>query len=351
MKKYLLYLSENYSFKILRPLQEEMRKRNAQVKWFVEGNNVNHNYFKEDEQILVDVNAIIDYNPDAVLLPGNFIPKFIPGLKVQVFHGFIGGKRRKKDNVLYHLIIRGCFDLYCTHGPSSTIPFQKLAKHYQHFSIEETGFCQMDSYFLKKKENTKYISKKPIILFSSTFSPKITQAPTLLKTIEKLSKNTQWHWQVTFHPKMAQSIVDDYKAIQHDNLTFIETDDLTPYMENADLMLADFSSMITDFILLNKPVVTFKNPDSLPHLINVDNKSEIEIAIKLGLSRPNSLMKEIHQYAKNTHPYTDGKSSARVIDAIEKKLSNPSGMKAKPLNLFRNLKLRKKLAYWNFRLP
>lgn len=349
MKNYLLYLSENYSFKILRPLQAEIRRRGDQAKWFVEGNNVNLDYFKEDEELLTSVEQVNEYKPHAIFLPGNFVPSFMPGLKVQVFHGFVGGKRRKKDNTLYHFIIRGCFDLYCTQGPSSTIPFQALAKKHQHFDVIETGWCNMDPYYnpslrdgfleLEKKDD------KPIILFSSTFSPRVTQAPRLLKTIEKLSKNTPWRWWVTFHPKMAQETVDAYKAIQHDNLTFIETDNLIPYMEQADIMLADFSSMITDFVLLDKPVVTFRNPDGLEHLINVDNEEDIEQAIGQALTRPAELMAKITKFSEATHPYTDGKSSERVIDAVEQKLQNPSNVK-KPRNLIRNLKLRKKMSYW-----
>ncbi len=350
MKHYLFYISENYSFKILRPLQAEIRKRGDQVSWFVEGDHVNLNYFKADEIRLATIAEVINYKPDAVFVPGNVVPSFIPGLKVQVFHGFIGGKRRKKDNQLYHLIIRGCFDLYCTHGPSSTIPFQKLAKKHQYFDVVETGFCQMDHYFGHKKttETLAQPNRKPIVLFSSTFSPKITKAPQLLNTIEQLSKNTPWQWQVTFHPKMDKRIVDAYKAIQHDNLRFIETDNLIPYMERADIMLADYSSMITDFILLNKPVVTFQNPDGLAHLINVDKEDEIAQAIEYALTKPQEIMDKIAQFARITHPYRDGKSSARVLDAVESKLAQPNSIKTKPLNLIRNLKLRKKLNYWRF---
>jgi len=216
--------------------------------------------------------------------------------------------------------------------------------------VIETGFCQMDPYFTPNKEKSSSPlnkKEKPTILFSSTFSPRITQAPALLKTIEYLSKNTPWHWQVTFHPKMAENIVADYKAIQNKNLTFIETDNLIPYMENADLMLADYSSMITDFILLNKPVITFKNPDNLPHLINVNTTKEIENAISLALSRPAELMEKINLFSKITHPYNDGKSSYRVLNAVEEKLKSPTSTKKKPLNILRNFKLRKKLNYWS----
>jgi CDP-glycerol glycerophosphotransferase (TagB/SpsB family) len=346
MITYLLYISENYSFKVLRPLQEEILKRGDKAKWFIEGKNININYFKEDEIVLKNIQEVIKYNPDVVLVPGNFVPSFISGLKVEVFHGFMSDKRRKRDNKLYHLIIRDCFDLYCTHGPSTTVPFQNLAKQHKTFDVVETGYCQMDPYFNKK--NNKPTKDRPIILFSSTFSPRMTKAPALFETIKELSKNTKWLWQVTFHPKMDKKIVEQYKSIQHDNLQFIETDNLIPYMKNADLMLADFSSMLIDFILLNKPVVTFQNHNKLNYIININDTKELESAIKKGLSRPDYLMKEISKFSSFTHPYTDGKSSLRVLDAIEDKLNSKKKLKKKPLNFIRNLKARKEFNYWKW---
>jgi len=49
------------------------------------------------------------------------------------------------------------------------------------------------------------------------------------------------------------------------------------------------------------------------------------------------------------HPYFDGNSSARVLDATEKTIQSPSKeLKIKPRNLLRKLKMRKKLVYWKF---
>jgi len=347
MHKYLLYISEDYSFKILRPLQEEILKRGGQAKWFVEGNNVNTNYFKEDEMVLSNVKDVIKYKPDVVLAPGNFVPSFIPGIKVKVFHGFLSNKRRKKDNVIYHFIIRDCFDVYCTQGPSSTLPFLELEKKHKTFEVIETGYCMMDPYF-KDEKRKKQVNERPIVLFSSTFSPRMTKAPVLLETIKKLSKNTKWQWLVTFHPKMDKSIVDAYKAIQHDNLTFIETDNLVPYMEKADVMLADFSSMITEFILLNKPVVTFQNYNDMPYVLNVTKEEDIDKTIEKALTYPEEMMIEIKKFSDFTHPYTDGKSSTRLIDALEEKLNKNNFVDKKPLNIIRNLKARKELSYWSF---
>ncbi|QHJ12308.1 hypothetical protein FX988_02560 [Paraglaciecola mesophila] len=344
-KHYLFYISENYSFQILRPLQDEIHQRGDTVAWFVEGNNVNKAYFQPQETQLPNVQAVINYQPVAVFVPGNMVPSFIPGLKVCVRHGFIGFKTRKKDGLNYSFIIRDCFDLYCTHGPSMTDTFKLLEQKHQFFKVVETGFCKMDPFF----NNPPRIDKKdsrPVVLFSSTFSPRMSQAAALLPTIKRLSQDTKWRWLVTFHPKMAQSTVDAYKAAQHDNLTFIETDNAMPLMLEADLMLGDNSSMLVEFLMLNKPVVTMKNEYPKPHFINVTDPEDLEKSIEYALTRPAELMDKLDDYAAQTHPYTDGQSSARIIDATQDMLTNPPKLKRKPFNLIRSIKMRKKLGYW-----
>ena len=344
-KRYLFYISENYSFQILRPLQQEIFRRGAEVAWFVEGTNVNRAYFSSQERQLSSVEQIIQFNPSAVFVPGNMIPSFIPGIKVSLQHGFIGFKTRVKDGLNYSLIIRECFDLYCCHGPSMTEPYKILEKKHQYFKVVETGFCKMDPFFSTNNLVPK-TDPRPVILFSSTFSPRMSQAQALISTIERLSQDKKWRWLVTFHPKMEKSTVDVYKAMQHDNLTFIETDNVMPCMMEADVMLGDNSSMIVEFLMLNKPVVTFKNEHPVSHFINVTDSELIEESITYALSRPADLIEKMKTYAKLTHPYNDGLSSARVLDAADDILSSKPLPKRKPLNFIRNLKHRIKLGYW-----
>ena len=347
MKKYLFYISENYSFQVLRPLQSEILRQGGEVAWFVEDKHVNFSFFKSNERILKTIDEAIAFNPLAVFVPGNMVPSFVPGLKVGIFHGFVGFKKRKKDNLNYHFIIRDCFDLYCTHGKSSTATFQELAEKHKHFQVIETGYCKMDPYFLDTSAE-KQANNKPVILFSSTFSPRMSQALALLPYIQELSHNLKWKWKVTFHPKMAQETVAAYKRIEHDNLEFVETDDLSPHLIEADLMLGDNSSMITDYLLLRKPVVTVNNEAPTSYLHNINDASQLESAIEHGLSRPASLMNAINEFGQYTHPYTDGKSSQRVLEAVEQALANMHKMKKKPRNIIRNLKARKKFGYWKF---
>ena len=59
--------------------------------------------------------------------------------------------------------------------------------------------------------------------------------------------------------------------------------------------------------------------------------------------------KNIKESVSQFHPYVDGKSSARVLDAVDKMLEGENlPRKKKPLNLLRNFKLRKELGYWKF---
>ena len=43
-----------------------------------------------------------------------------------------------------------------------------------------------------------------------------------------------------------------------------------PLLQRADAMLCDSSSIILEFMFLDKPVVTFRNSHPGPHLIDVD---------------------------------------------------------------------------------
>ncbi len=100
-KRYLFFISQDYSFSVLRPLQQKILMRGDEVKWFLYGDEITIDYLHSDEERLLRVEDIIDFNPDAVFVPGNVVPSFIPGLKVEVFHGLPGTKIKKSGEV-YH---------------------------------------------------------------------------------------------------------------------------------------------------------------------------------------------------------------------------------------------------------
>lgn len=347
-KRYLMYIAQNYSYAILRPLQAVIRAQGGEVCWFLEGKEVNSKFLKDDEQRLLSIDAIREWKPDAVFVPANLVPNFIPGLKVAVFHGFAAGKLNRRGR-LDHFEIRGCFDLYCTQGPNTTQPFEALARQHGYFSVKETGWPLLDPLFAPT-ENNPYIDiadTRKTLLMCSTFSRNLSCAPHLHSLITQLAVKGNWRILVQFHPKMPIEIVNKYKSINSKNLTFVETDNVIPLLQAADVMLCDTSSILEIFLLLRKPVVTFRNKTNAPHLLNVDSETEVESAIELALTHPPELMADIESYCQQLHPYQDGQSSERVLAATNALLDGGGKhKKSKPLNLLRMFKLRKKLGYW-----
>lgn len=335
-RKYLLYISQNYSFEILRPLQTEIIKRGQQCCWYVEGNKVNLNNFLESENRLFTIDEVKDYSPDAVLVPGNHVPNFIPGLKVQVFHGL---EWKKKG----HFRIRGFFDLYCTHGELTTKRFRELEKKYQYFKVIETGWPKLDPLYQTKAFELK--TDLPVILFAPTFSPNLTCAVKLLEQIRRIVATNQFHWLVKFHPKMNQEWMKPFQEIENKNFTIVDTDNCLPLLKRADILLSDTSSIISEFLLLDKPAVTFRNRLPGEYLINFSDPEHLESSLNLALSKSEKLLDTIKIENQKLHPYRDGQSASRVLDAIDMQLKLDIPIK-KPLNLWRNLKLRKKLKYW-----
>jgi CDP-glycerol glycerophosphotransferase (TagB/SpsB family) len=283
------------------------------------------------------------YQPNVILVATNIVPHFFSGIKVQIFHGFSVGKRSEAKG---HFNIRGLFDLYCTQGESSTKPFLELQKKYKHFEVVETGWSKVDPLFpLKSKTLTS--NKKPTIIISSTFSTRLSLAKNeeVVLEIERLSKLGKYNFISVLHPKIEKEIVERFKSFQNEYFKFYDTTDLIPLFKQADVMLSDTTSAITEFILQQKPVVTINNNQPKPHMINIHTANKIEEALELALSKPKEIMEELNKFIKLTHPYTDGQSSARVIDACLDFLENKK-RKRKPLNLIRKFKIRKKLGYW-----
>jgi CDP-glycerol glycerophosphotransferase (TagB/SpsB family) len=345
MKRFLLFASQLYSYSILRPIQKAIRDRGDDVSWFLY--NMDSKYIKSDERVITDINSVMRYDPFAVITCNNWVPYFFPGIKVEVFHGF---NAQKRDSHIGHFRMRGWFDLYCTQGPSTTENFQELAKKFGYFHVAETGWSKLDPLFTPNAVpdyREQFNITKPIVLYTSTFTQNLSSAPVVFDTIKQLAKTNDWYWFINLHPKMDKSIVKQYKSLESDNVKFFETDGVLPLLKAADVMLSDTSSIVFEFLTLDKPVVTFRHRQPGPYLLNITDTRQIESSLNEALARPQDLMNSINVYANELHPYRDGKSSERVLHSIDYFSKNVQGkLKRKPLNLGRKLMVRKRFHYF-----
>lgn len=337
-KRLLFYVEQDYSFDILRPLQAEARRRGHEVRWLVFG-DASASLLRPGEITVANAAEVVGYTPDAVFAPGDRVPAFIPGLKVQVFHGLNEDKRGNR----YHE--RGLFDLYCTQGPGMTAMLEPLARLHGYFSVRETGWLKLDTLF--NFPETQTTRNRPQILLASTFTPSLSGAEALYPEITRLSKSPDWHWLITLHPKMAPATVARYRDLAGDNLEFHGTDKVIELLHRADVMVSDNSSILQEFLLLGKPVVSFRNRSPGPFLIDIQEPGQLQAAIARALGPDAEVQHAIAAYGPAITPWRDGKSAGRIMDAVEDTLASGWRNK-KPLNLLRNLKMRRQLDYFKF---
>jgi len=344
MYRFLLHVTYAYGLPICKPLEQEIKRRGYQVKWFSEMEQSSC-LLQDSGDLLKTPQEVIDYEPHIVLSATNIVPDFFPGIKVQIFHGFSINKRAADKG---HFRVRGFFDLYCTQGPSTTIPFQKIAQELGYFEAVETGWSKVDPLFPIAETH----NQRPRILVSSTFTPKLSLAHNdkFIAELKRLMELNNYDWMITMHPLMDKDCANKFKALESANVSFKDTTDLIPLFKQADLMIADTTSAIAEFLLQEKPVVTLNNNKPDVHLIDIREPNDLENAIQKGLAHPDELMAHIRDFIAETHPYNDGRSSIRVIDACIAFLhKDKQHLKRKPFNILRKLQIRKKYKFFTLR--
>lgn len=344
MARYLLFGTELYALPILRPLAAAIARRGDEARWFVHGVDATA-YLTKDETRCANVREVMDYAPHAVLCAANWVPDFFPGLKVQVFHGF---NVEKRDAARGHFRVRGLFDLYCTQGPATTEPFQRIQSADPHFRVVETGWPKLDPLFAAHDAQAEAwrarARGRPVVLYGATFTERLSSAPHLVDEIARLIEDGRWYWLLTLHPKCPPEWFARYRALAGPNACFVESDRLISLLRAADVLVSDTSSIVSEFVVQHKPVVTWRNRARKPHMIDIDRVEALAPAIEIALAPTAELREALRVYADAIHPSRDGRASERVLDAVAGFAR--AGLKPKPSNLWRRLKMRIKLGWF-----
>jgi len=339
--KTILFCMNPYSFGILEPVMQVLKEKNYEFIWFVR-TAILEKFPHQDQRFTSKIEDLVHFNSDAIFVPGNEVPHYLRGVKTQVFHGLAGEKKG-------HFRIRNYFDLYLTQGPYFTRWFSKAANKHKDFRVVETGWPKLDIY---GKELHKYdpdklsllkkYSAKKIILYAPTFSPSLTSAPHLLSQIEELALEKEYLIVIKFHDLMAKNLIDSYKklSMSFKNVLFIEERNIIKYLLIADLMISDTSSVVYEFLLLDKPVITFKN-NSLA--INWDNLLSFNGLVKSVVRNllEDPFKEQRLKVLKEYHPYTDGNSAKRMVEAVEEYIKRNGVPEKRLISWFRRYKINK----------
>ncbi|MCC4585929.1 CDP-glycerol glycerophosphotransferase family protein [Xanthomonas melonis] len=346
MADYLLFATERYALPILAPLAQALQARGDTVAAWYEGGARGLLLPGVRE---VGLREALALRPRAVFSAANWVPPFLSGAKVQLFHGF--NVQKREDN-RGHFRVRGLFDLYCTQGPATTAPFRALAAREGHFAVAETGWPKLDPVFRDDGGHGAALrapaNGRPVLLFGSTFTERLSAAPVLFDAIAADIARGTHYWLLTLHPKCASELFDRYRALAGAHARFVEPEDVMAAQRAADVLVSDTSSIVSEFVVQHKPVVTFRNRVPQPHMLNFEQPEHLPQQLARALAPDAALRSALAAYADAIHPYRDGQSSERVIAATEDFLAGRLGtLRPKPLGaLWRGLQIRRELGYW-----
>ena len=339
--KCILFCENPYAFGILAPIRDVLIDKGYEVLWYI-SEKLRNEFPYPEENYTCSINELITYKSDAIFVPGNEVPHFLRGVKAQVFHGLAGEKKG-------HFRIRHYFDLYLTQGPYFTNKFMELSKKHKDFQVIETGWSKLDVYGksnnLYKVEKEALLEKyqaKYILLYAPTFSPSLTSAPFLKSEFEQIASNNDNLILIKFHDLMQKELIDAYKelATKYENIVFVEDRNILKYLLISDLMVSDTSSVVYEFLLLNKPVITLNARSPKSAWDNIQSAKLLTERVKYNLEADPFAEKRAEIIA-DYHPYKDGKSSLRMVEAVEDYIQKNGVPEKRKLSFFRRYKINK----------
>lgn len=333
--KAILFCKNPYAYGILLPLCEELVEKGHVVLWFTPAEMANNFPFREKYPVTSSIRDLIDFSSEAIFVPGNEVPHYIPGVKIQVFHGFAGEKKG-------HFRIRNYFDLYLTQGPYFTARFRQLARKYGNFRVAETGWCKLDPLFKERNIQGRKETGPVTILYAPTFSPSFTSAVAAFDNIIKLAEDKRFRIIVKFHDLTDSAIIEKYKKAASGNggIEIASERNILPVMLGSDILISDTSSVVYEFLLLDRPVITIGSKS--PHIrwVNIENPAGLPGAVD-ELLQNDKFSAERRWFSDNYHPYSDGKSSERMIDEAINYIERYGVPDRRKLSLARRMKINR----------
>jgi choline kinase/GT2 family glycosyltransferase/predicted Zn-dependent protease len=342
--KILFYVERNLHLPFLEPIYDYMKAHyNYELAFYTiafvkpQGGQPGQGLEPEEVKRLSRKAAIIkkveDFEPDLTVVADVSFNLKGAGRIVNVGHGLISKGGFYRDAPIVRRENQA--DMICAPGQWHKDILQKNV-----FSpIVVTGFIKSDRLFGSSAftrasfcEHYGIAQDKKIILFAPTFNEELSAIPCIQERITELCDDETFVV-IKLHNMTDEKWVKMYKNLArwNDNIRFIEDIDVSHAMAAADVMVSDVSSVIVEFMLLDKPVVVFDNPkqreypffapDDIEYkvrdaCISVKSVEELKLAVKLSLARPDELSDKRRQYSEKLCYGRDGKCAERTAQGI-----------------------------------
>jgi hypothetical protein len=269
--------------------------------------------------------------PDAVIMARQTAYKYPVGRikKVGFDHGLYQFKRWTSTKYYNQ------FDVYFVSSKNQV----ELAEERGIKTTVAIGYPKLDQAFdgTYTKESLSEIKadlgldpQKKTIIFTSTWN--VAGLSALSRWVYHVHTLTdKYNILLTAHSWTEQKYVDELKNIP--GAFYLDEFDVTKYLLIADVFVGDYNSMIGEFCALDKPIITFRVPDSdrsIPAVkeliasisIQIDEFDEIERAIEQCLANPGELSPARKKANELMHYRLDGQAGKRAADIIKEVVGN-----------------------------
>ena len=184
-----------------------------------------------------------------------------------------------------------------------------------------------ESFLNNIKKGLSIDPNKKTIFFSATWN--VSNLSALDRWIDRVGEFTnQYNVLITVHTWTEQHKKEKLRATK--GVIFFENIfDVTPYIMISDVFISDYSSIIGEACALDKPIITFRVPESRRSVkeisemiakisIQIDSFDELDSAISNSLNNPNDKIKERAEANKILFFALDGKAGERAAKEIFK---------------------------------
>ena len=359
MAKILFYIAQDYYWESLKSIYDEYAAENRHKLFIKVGKNqrrVLKLFLVSDKSKIEDKYKKLDYTItdetigfDVVFLgaqakkPERFGSAILcnvdhgPGIKTLRYRHLL-----KQQNVQYHCFVEGQYriDKFKKYG------LDKIHKVY------DTGLPKLDRFFNGTYNKAKLINEfglnpeKKNVLYAPSYKPTSIfligdQIPKLIDDYNIIVKLHPYSWQGKYashsHHKFFEKMVRQFPGI---HLVGPAKTDIMPYMYIADTMISDGSSVINEFLDLERcgiivdlpdeeqthhdgtPLLEDKSSEWLKEsFIHLSPGSDILKAVQRALNPSSGRKEALLKDKAYLFSYTDGKAASRVKQVVDSILS------------------------------
>ncbi len=344
-KKILFYIQRDLQLPFLEPIHDHLKRRYPALELafaapsFILPRDGNPGWGLQSEEVARlsrkshFVRTVEEFAPDVTVFADACTNVMNCGKRVFVGHGIISKGGFYTDNPLVRR--ENLADLICVPGE-----WHKDILSRNVFSpIAVTGFIKSDRLFGPSActreafcHNHAIPPEKRIVLYAPTFNAELSAIPTLGERVVELC-DPDTYMVIKLHTMTDIRWVELHRRLvgRHPHVRFLEGIDVTPAMAAADILVSDVSSVVVEFMALDRPVIAVNNPRQHEYdgyiptdveyrvrdaCLQVGTVEELTAAVQRSFAFPNELSEKRRQYAEALCYGRDGHSAQRAAEAV-----------------------------------